>query len=165
MQYILHTVNMFKIQIICLGKLKEKAFLELEKEYLKRLSPFAKVKVVELSEIGYRKNDSVDTVKAKEAEMIKKHIPDGSMVILLEENGLLRNSVDFAQFMERISSLGQEIVFIIGSGVGLHTSLKDVANYTISLSKLTFPHNFARVLLEEQIYRAWTIISGKEYHK
>jgi 23S rRNA (pseudouridine1915-N3)-methyltransferase len=156
---------MFKIKIICLGKLKEKAYVELEKEYLKRLSPFAKVKLVELSEVPYRKSDDMDKVKAKEADLVKKHISDGSMVILLEEKGTLRNSVDFASFMERISGLGQEIIFVIGSGVGLHKSLKDYANYTISLSLLTFPHNFARIMLEEQIYRACTIISGKEYHK
>ncbi len=156
---------MFKIRIICLGKLKEKAFVELEKEYLKRLSPFAKIKVVELPEVPYRQKDSLDKVKEKEAEAIQRQIPDNSMVILLEENGTLRNSKDFSNFLERIGGLGQELVFIIGSGVGLHPSLKDIANYTISLSPLTFPHNFARVLLEEQIYRACTIITGKNYHK
>ncbi len=156
---------MFKIKIICLGKLKEKSFVELEKEYLKRLSPFAKVKLIELPEVPYRKSDEIDRVKMKEAESIRKQIPEGSMVILMEEKGTLRNSVDFAKYLERISSLGQEIVFVIGSGVGLHKSLKENSNYSISLSLLTFPHNFARILLEEQIYRACTIISGKEYHK
>jgi 23S rRNA (pseudouridine1915-N3)-methyltransferase len=86
-------------------------------------------------------------------------------VILLEEKGTLRGSRDFANFLERIGGLGQEIIFVIGSGIGLHTSLHSVANYQISLSPLTFPHNFARVLLEEQIYRACTIIARKEYHK
>lgn len=156
---------MLKLKIICLGKFKEKAFVELEKEYLKRLSPFVKLKLVELPEESYRKSDDLDKIKLKEAETIQKHIPDGSMVILLEEKGTLRNSKEFAEFLERIGGLGQEIVFIIGSGVGLHSSLKQISNYTISLSPLTFPHNFARVLLEEQIYRACTIISGKEYHK
>ena len=156
---------MFKIRIICLGKFKEPAFIELEKEYLKRLSPFAKVKIVELSEEPYRNKDDIDKIKEKEAETIRKQIPDGALVILLEEKGSVRNSQEFASFMERISSLGQEIVFVIGSGVGLHSSLKEISNYSISLSPLTFPHNFARVLLEEQIYRAATIIAGKEYHK
>lgn len=156
---------MFKIKIICLGKLKEKAFAELEKEYLKRLSPFAKLRLVELSEVPYKKSADMERAKEKEAELITKHIPDGSLVIMLEEKGTLRNSKDFASFLERIGSLGQEIVFIIGSGAGLHKSLKDHSNYSISLSPLTFPHNFARILLEEQIYRACTILSGKEYHK
>jgi 23S rRNA (pseudouridine1915-N3)-methyltransferase len=156
---------MLKIKIICLGKFKEKAFVELEKEYLKRLSPFAKVKVVELPEQPYRENSDIDRIKQKEAEIIQKNIPANSMVILLEESGSLRNSKDFAEFLERIGGLGQELVFVIGSGIGLHESLKQVANYKISLSPLTYPHNFARVLLEEQIYRACTIIAGKPYHK
>jgi len=83
----------------------------------------------------------------------------------MQENGTLRDSIEFAATLDRLTSLGQELVFVIGSGVGLHPSLMDVANYTFSLSKLTFPHNFARILLLEQIYRAGTIISGKEYHK
>ena len=156
---------MLKIKIICLGKFKEKAFRELEKEYLKRLSPFAKVKLVELGEVSYRTSDDLDKVKSKEAELIEKHLSKDAIVILLEEKGTLRNSRDFAGFLERIGGLGQEIVFVIGSGIGLHESMHQVSNYQISLSSLTFPHNFARVLLEEQIYRACTIIARKEYHK
>jgi 23S rRNA (pseudouridine1915-N3)-methyltransferase len=156
---------MLKITIICLGKFKEKAFLELEKEYLKRLRPFAKVKLVELPEISYRASDDLDRVKQKEAELIAKHLDSSAVVILLEEKGVLRNSKDFASFLERLGSLGQELIFVIGSGIGLHDSLHARSNHQISLSPLTFPHNFARVLLEEQIYRACTIIARKEYHK
>ena len=156
---------MFKIRIIVLGKFKEKAFLDLEKEYLKRLTPFAKIKMVELPEIPYRANDNSDKVKEKEAAIIVKQLPDNAMVILLEEKGTLRNSKDFAAFLQRAGGLGKELVFVIGSGLGLHESLKQYSNYSVSLSPLTFTHNFARVLLEEQIYRACTIIAGKEYHK
>jgi len=156
---------MFKIKIITLGKFKEKAFLELEKEYLKRLNAFAKVKLVELPEVPYRGNDDIDRVKEKEAEKIIKQLPDGGIVILLEEKGAVRTSKDFATFIERTGGLGKELVFVIGSGVGLHSSLKAYSNYSISLSLLTFTHNFARVLLEEQIYRACTILAGKEYQK
>jgi 23S rRNA (pseudouridine1915-N3)-methyltransferase len=156
---------MFKIKIVCLGKFKEKAFHELEKEYLKRLSPFAKLKLIELGEVSYKTSDDLDRVKLKEAELIESHLSKNAIVILLEEKGTLRNSLEFANFLDRIGSLGQELIFVIGSGIGLHESLRQVANYTISLSPLTFPHNFARVLLEEQIYRACTIIKGKEYHK
>jgi 23S rRNA (pseudouridine1915-N3)-methyltransferase len=156
---------MLKIKIICIGKFKEKAYLELEKEYLKRLSPFAKVKIVELSEESYKSGDGISKAKEKEAEMLVKQLPEDGLVILLEEKGQERDSVDFASFLERIGGLGQEIVFVLGSGVGLHESLKSYANYTISLSKLTFPHNLARILLEEQIYRSCTIMVGKKYHK
>ena len=156
---------MFKIKIITLGKFKEKAYKELEAEFLKRLNPYAKIKVVEIAEEPYRKNDDIDRIKEIEAEKIVKQLPENSVVILLEEKGTLRNSVDFAGFLERTGALNKELVFVIGSGIGLHESLKQYSNYSISLSYLTFPHNMARVVLEEQIYRACTILAGKEYHK
>jgi 23S rRNA (pseudouridine1915-N3)-methyltransferase len=156
---------MFKIRIIALGKFKEPAYKQLEAEFLKRLSPFAKVKIVELPEIGYGKNQDLERVREEEAEKIIAQLPEGAVVILLEEKGNLRNSKDFAGFLERVGSLNKELAFVIGSGVGLHSSLKQYSNYSISLSPLTFPHNMARVVLEEQIYRACTILAGKEYHK
>jgi 23S rRNA (pseudouridine1915-N3)-methyltransferase len=156
---------MFKIQIIALGKFKEKAYIELEKEFLKRLSAFGKVKVIELPEVGYGKNQDLERVKEQEAEKIVKALPKDAVVILLEENGTLRDSKDFSKFLERIGSLGKELVFVIGSGIGLHSSLKEYSNYTISLSPLTFPHNMARIILEEQIYRACMILGNREYHK
>lgn len=156
---------MFKITIIALGKFKEKAYVELEKEYLKRLSPFGKVKVLELAEIGYDKNQDIEKIKQQEAEKIIKTLPKDSVVILLEEKGSLRDSKDFSKFLERLGSLGKELVFVIGSGIGLHASLKEYSNYSISLSPLTFPHNMARVVLEEQIYRACMILANREYHK
>jgi 23S rRNA (pseudouridine1915-N3)-methyltransferase len=156
---------MFKIKIICLGKFKETAFRDLEKEYLKRLKPFAKVEVLELSEVSYKNENDIEKVKLAEAELILKRLPKDGIVIILEEKGQLRNSKDFATFLDRISNLGQELIFVIGSGVGLHESLRGRSNYAISLSPLTYPHNFARVLLEEQIYRACTIMNGKSYHK
>ena len=156
---------MLKIRIIVLGKFKEKAFLDLEKEYLKRLSVFAKIKILELPEIPYKQGQDREKIKQQEAEKIVKQLPDGAVVILLEEKGTLRNSKDLSVFLERIGGLGKELVFVIGSGIGLHQSLHQYSNYSISLSPLTFPHNMARVILEEQIYRACTILAGKEYHK
>ena len=156
---------MLKIKIITLGKFKEKAFTQLEQEYLKRLSPFTKLKLVEIPEIPYKQGQNLDSIKQKEAEKIVKQLPQDGIVILLEEKGTLRNSKDFAAFLQRTGGLGKELVFVIGSGIGLHESLKEYSNYSVSLSPLTFTHNFARVLLEEQIYRACTILVGKEYHK
>lgn len=156
---------MFKLRIITLGKFKEPAYKELEAEFLKRLTPFAKVKIIELPEIGYGKNQELEKVKEQEAEKIIKQLPENGVVILLEEKGTLRNSKDFSTFLERVGGLGKELVFVIGSGIGLHSSLKQYSNYSVSLSPLTFPHNMARVVLEEQIYRACTILAGKEYHK
>ncbi len=121
--------------------------------------------LIELPEVPYFDNSDIDAVKEKEAGKIIKQLPEGGIVILLEEKGALRNSKDFATFLERTGGLGKELVFVIGSGVGLCPSLKSYSNYSMSLSPLTFPHNFARVLLEEQIYRACTILAGKKYHK
>ena len=156
---------MYKIKIVVLGKFKEPAYKDLEKEFLKRLSPFAKVKVIELPEVAYGKNADVERVKLQEAETIVKQLDNQAIVVLLEEIGTLRNSKDFAGFLERVAGTGREIIFVLGSGLGLHDSLKQHSNYGISLSLLTFPHNMARVILEEQLYRACTILSGKEYHK
>lgn len=156
---------MFKIKIIALGKFKEKAYLQLEQEFVKRLSPFAKVKIVELPEVPYRGKDNIEHVREKEAEKIIKHLPEAGIIILLDEKGIQRDSKNFAKFIERIGGIGRELVFVIGSGLGLHESLKPYANHTISMSQMTFPHNMARVILEEQIYRAVTILKGKEYHK
>lgn len=156
---------MLKIKIIALGKLKEIAYTDLEKEFLKRLPPFAKVKVFELAEVSYGKNPDLEKVKQQEMELIVKHLPSDGIIILLEEKGTQRTSRDFAKFLDRIGGLGSEIVFVLGSGVGLSKDLHQYSNHIISLSLLTFPHNLARILLEEQIYRACTILAGKEYHK
>jgi 23S rRNA (pseudouridine1915-N3)-methyltransferase len=145
---------MFKIRIICLGKLKERSFAILEEEYLKRLQPFAKLKLEELKEVPYKSTGEVDRIRSKEAELVLGRIPNDSLVVLLDERGVLRDSRDFADFFGRIAGLGREIVFVIGSGVGAGEALRARANHVLALSPLTFTHNFARVLLEEQIYRA-----------
>lgn len=156
---------MFKIKIIALGKFKEKAYKELENEFLKRLSPFAKIKIAELPETPYRENLDLEKAKEREAEKIIKALPDDGVVILMEEKGTVRDSQNFSVFLQRLGQLNKEIVFVLGSGIGLHESLKHYSNYSVSLSPLTFPHNMARIILEEQIYRACTIITGKKYHK
>lgn len=156
---------MYKIKIVALGKFKEQAYKDLEKEYLKRLSPFAKIKVVELPEVSYGKNADIEQVKEQESESIIKQLAEDSLVILLEEKGTLRDSKEFSIFLDRIGAMGREIIFVIGSGLGLHKSLKQYSNYSLSLSSLTFPHNMARVILEEQIYRASMISNKREYHK
>lgn len=156
---------MLKITIVCVGKFKEKSYVSLEKEYIKWLKPYAQMRVVELPEVSYGKNPDKERVKFSEAQEIEKKIPKGGLVILLDEKGQERNSKDFAQFIERLGTLGQEIVFVIGGGLGLHQSLRAVSNYQVSLSQLTFPHNLARIFLEEQLFRAFTILTGRDYHK
>ena len=139
--------------------------MDLEKEYLKRLRSYAKIEVIELPEVPYHVHQDLNLIKEKEAAKIIKQLPENGIIILLEEKAITRNSHDFAQFLQRTGGLGKELVFVIGSGIGLHESLKQYSNYSISLSPLTFPHNLARLILVEQIYRACTILTGKEYHK
>ncbi len=154
-----------KITIFCIGKFKESGFKELEAEYLKRLRPYVKLRVEELPEVSYGTEDMIPKAKDEEARQVLKRVSADAVVIALEEKGFVRNSVEFSEFLERIGSLGREVVFIIGSGVGISDLIRQRANHIISLSPLTFTHNFARVILEEQLYRAITIMTGKAYHK
>ncbi|HYF05018.1 MAG TPA: 23S rRNA (pseudouridine(1915)-N(3))-methyltransferase RlmH [Patescibacteria group bacterium] len=156
---------MFKFTIITLGKFKEKAYLELEKVYMKRLKGFSKISLVELPEVPYKTEAQKEQAKVLEAEKIIRNIPEGSIVILLDEKGSQKTSKDLSMFIERLGSFGEQITFVIGSGAGLHPNLKGYSNYQISLSLLTFPHNLARLMLVEQLYRCLTIIKGIEYHK
>jgi 23S rRNA (pseudouridine1915-N3)-methyltransferase len=106
-----------------------------------------------------------EKTKRQEAEAILKRVPADAVLILLDERGVERTSEDFSLFIERMASFGRELVFVLGGGLGTDQVIKERANHVVALSKLTFPHNLARIFLEEQIYRACTIIAGKEYHK
>lgn len=150
--------------MIVLGKLKETAFAELEAEYLKRLRPMAKVNFIELPEESYRPGQE-DKARKKEAARILKLFKPEQFVVALDEKGKAVSSQLFAMKFAGHRVSGQEIVFVIGSGIGLDDKVKARANWLFSLSPLTFTHNFARVLIEEQIYRALTILSGRNYHK
>lgn len=156
---------MLKLTFIVIGKFKERAFIELEDEYLKRLNPYASIKIVEIPEIAYKKEKDAERARKKEAEKIEKYITEGAFVAALDERGKTLTSEKFARALAPFNATGREIIFIIGSSTGLDDRIKKKANWLLSLSLLTFTHNFARVLLEEQIYRATTILSGKIYHK
>lgn len=155
---------MFNLHIICLGKLKEAYWREAEVEYLKRLKPYAKIKITELPEEPFREYDDAEKIKAKEAEKIRKALPDNAIVIALHERGKPYTSPDFAQFLEKNSSHGEELVFIIGGPLGLHESILQETRQQWSLSPLTFPHQMVRTILLEQLYRGATILQGKKYH-
>ena len=156
---------MLKITIVAMGKLKERAFLELENEYLKRLRPYAKIQIVELKEFGYKKEKDSAKARRKEAGTILKYMAPGSLVVALDEKGKTITTEKFANILRAQSVTGKNIVFVIGSSTGLDEKIKNKANWLLSLSEMTFTHNFSRVLLEEQIYRACTILAGKIYHK
>ena len=155
-----------KIKIIALGKIKEKFLKEGIDEFLKRLTPYASVEIIELSPIAIKDENLTEKVLEQEAEKILSHIKPQSYVITLEINGKHLSSEDFAQKIDTLTNDGiGEIIFVIGSSCGLGKSVSARADFKMSLSKMTFLHQFARLILVEQIYRAFKIIKGETYHK
>ena len=155
-----------KIKIIALGKIKEKFLKEGIDEFLKRLTPYASVEIVELSPIEIKDENLTSKTLEQEGEKILAQIKQNSYVITLEIGGVMLSSEKFAQKIEEIANQGcNEIVFVIGSSCGIAPSVSSRADLKLSLSKMTFLHQFARLLLVEQIYRAFKIQKGETYHK
>jgi 23S rRNA (pseudouridine1915-N3)-methyltransferase len=157
------------IEIVAVGKLKENYLKEAQKEYLKRLSRFCKIKVVEVNEEKAPQSPSPaqdEIIRQKEAQRIKKAIGKNSVVIALALEGKELDSVQFSESINSLMAEGKsELSFIIGSSTGLDAELIKDAHYRFSLSKLTFPHQLARIILLEQLYRAFKIINNETYHK
>ncbi|MBD3311391.1 MAG: hypothetical protein GF349_02755 [Candidatus Magasanikbacteria bacterium] len=154
---------MLKIHIVLIGKLKENYWIQAEKEYLKRLSPYAKVTITSVPERSFGKGDDKERVKKIEGEKLKKYL-GGGIVVAMDESGKQMDSIEFAKFLGDNSTKGEEIKFVIGGPLGLDKSIIEKVDYVVSLSKLTFTHQIARIILIEQIYRAATIINNKKYH-
>lgn len=152
---------MLKINIVCVGNLKDKFFIEACEEYLKRLSRFCNCSVVELKE--YTNLNNTQQIKKQEGEEIIKHLK--GYVILLDVKGSQISSEEFALNLQKISIANSEVTFVIGGSYGVSEEVKQKANKTISVSKMTFPHRLFRVMLLEQIYRAFTILNNVGYHK
>ena len=159
---------MIKITLITLGKLKEKYLRDAVEEYAKRLSRYCKLDIIELSPVTLSDNPSqseIDTALLKEAETIEKRIPDGSIVTALCVEGKSNTSEQLAEFVEKNTNEGKNMCFIIGSSFGLGDTVKQKSNLKLSLSAMPFPHQLFRVMLLEQIYRAFKISEGSTYHK
>ena len=155
-----------KIKIIALGKIKEKFLKDGIDEFLKRLTPYASVYIIELSPIEIRDENLIQKALEQEGERILANIKNDSFVITMEILGKQLSSEDFAQKINEISMSGiSELVFVIGSSCGLSPIVSNRANFKLSFSKMTFLHQFARLLLVEQIYRAFKILKGETYHK
>ena len=155
-----------KIKIIALGKIKEKFLKDGIDEFLKRLTPYASVEIVELTPIEIRDENLTQKALEQEGEKILANIKNDSFVITMEILGKQLSSEDFAQKINEISMSGiSELVFVIGSSCGLSPIVSNRANFTLSFSKMTFLHQFSRLLLVEQIYRAFKILKGETYHK
>ena len=155
-----------KIKIIALGKIKEKFLKDGIDEFLKRLTPYASIEIVELTPIEIRDENLTQKALEQEGEKILANIKNDSFVITMEILGKQLSSEDFAQKINEVSISGiSELVFIIGSSCGLSPIVSNRANFKLSFSKMTFLHQFARLLLVEQIYRAFKILKGETYHK
>lgn len=150
------------IKIICLGKIKETYLKEAIEEYKKRISKYTDLEIIELQDEGIP--DSKTALK-KEKEKILKVINQKDYIITLEIEGEQTTSIELSKKIENIFINHSNISFIIGSSFGLDEEIKEKSNYKLSFSKLTFPHQLFRVMLLEQIYRAFKIINNEEYHK
>ena len=157
------------ITIIALGKLKEKYLTDAISEYSKRISAYGKLQIIELNPIRLSDNPSqteIDNALSKEAEEIKKKIPNNSYVFSLCIEGKEKSSESFAKAINDAAINGKSnIVFIIGSSFGLSPEIKNLSDFKLSFSPMTFPHQLMRVMLLEQIYRAFQINNNGKYHK
>ena len=150
------------IKIICLGKVKEKYLQDGIDEYIKRISKYTQVKIIELEDEGI-KDDKV--ALKKEKEKILKYLNTKDYIIVLDISGKEMTSLEFADKIDKTLIINSDITFIIGGSYGLDEEIKSLSNYRLSFSKMTFPHQLFRLILLEQIYRAYTINNNEEYHK
>lgn len=159
---------MMKIKIIALGRLKEKYLREAAAEYEKRLSGYCSLETTEIEPVHLPDRPSQVEIEAaleKEAQLILKRIPDGSAVFALCIEGNCFSSEEFSEQIAEFRSMGRNLVFIIGSSCGLAEKVKKKADKRLSFSPMTFPHRLFRIMLLEQLYRAFKIIEGGAYHK
>ena len=155
-----------KIKIIALGKIKEKYLQEGIDEFLKRLSPYAQVSIAEIPPVQIKDENLTQKALSEEGEKILSMVKPTDYLITMEIQGTQLSSEGFAEKLNDLTKSGaQEVVFVIGSSCGLGKNVSERANFKMSMSKMTFLHEFARLLLIEQIYRAFTIIKGEKYHK
>ncbi len=153
---------MLKINIVCVGSIKEKFFIDAINEYKKRLSRFCSFNIVEVQEDAQEKSTlkKIDKESEKLLSMVK------GTVILLDREGTMVSSENLAEILDKLSSQGiSEISFVIGGSNGVNNELKNKAKYVYSFGKITYPHQLFRVVLSEQIYRAFSINAGLPYHK
>lgn len=160
---------MLNVTIICVGRLKDRFFEDASAEYLKRLKAYAKVAVTEIRAVELPQEPSEAEIAAaleKEGAEILRKIPAGASVVSLCIEGKLYSSEELAEHFRRSANSGcSHVVFIIGGSYGLSDAVKKQSDVRLSMSRMTFPHRLARVMLLEQIYRGFKINAGEKYHK
>ncbi|MBU5486305.1 23S rRNA (pseudouridine(1915)-N(3))-methyltransferase RlmH [Clostridium sp. MSJ-11] len=157
------------ITIISVGKIKEKYLKDAIGEYSKRLGRYCKLDMIELPDEKTPDNASEKEelqIKEKEGDLILKNIKDNMFVIALDLNGKELTSISFSNFINELGVKGESnLTFVIGGSLGLSSQVLNRANYKLCFSKMTFPHQLFKVMLLEQIYRAYRIMKGEPYHK
>ena len=161
---------MQKVNILCIGKIKEKYFSQASDEYAKRLQAFCKLRIIELAEEKIRDNNpnsaQIAEVLQAEGKRIMQKISPSDYVIALCIEGRLCSSEELANTLNTLAVTGRSTVdFVIGGSYGLSDEVKAAADEKLSMSRMTFPHTMARMILTEQIYRAYEIASNGKYHK
>ncbi len=160
---------MMNVHLIVLGKLKEKYMKDFSAEYEKRLSAYCKLTVMELEPVKLSDNPSQSEIQnalSKETQMIIAKIPKNSYVFSMCIEGKQMSSEELSQKFDDIALMGKSsVVFIIGSSFGLSDEIKKMSDFKFSMSKMTFPHKLARIMLTEQIYRGFSISNNGKYHK
>ena len=158
-----------RITVLCVGKIKEKFYRDAIAEYEKRLSRYCKLEIVEVQDEKTPDHASENEellIKEKEAERMERYLKDGAYVIALAIDGKTLDSVELSERMEKLGTGGtSHIIFVIGGSLGLADRILKRADYHLSFSKMTFPHQMMRVVLLEQIYRAIKIMKNEPYHK
>ena len=150
------------IKLICIGKIKEVYLKDAIKEYTKRLSKYTKFDILELPDLNYNNNIKV---QKEEGNNILKHIKNNDNVIILDSLGKEMTSIELSSTLIKLEEKNSNLVFVIGGSYGLSEEVRKRANYTLSFSKLTFPHQLFRVIFLEQLYRTYKIRNNESYHK
>ena len=153
------------INVICIGKIKDKYIIEGIQEFTKRVQPFAKLKVIELKEDGNDSNREI-SIERESEEILKTLEKNKGYNILLDISGKNISSEDMAKEIETLTVKGVSTInFIIGGSYGVSQKIREASNFRLSFSKMTFPHQLMRLILMEQIYRWLSILKNTKYHK
>lgn len=154
-----------KIKLICIGKTGKDFLIAGEQEYLNRLKHYVSMERIEIPDIKNAKSLSIDQIKELEGKEILSKLQSGDQLILLDENGKLFSSTEFADFLQqKFNQGGKGLVFVIGGAYGFSSEVYEKSIFKISLSKMTFSHQMIRMIFSEQVYRAMTILKGEPYH-
>ena len=154
-----------KTIFLVIGKTTDKRIEQLTDEYIGRINHYMPFRLEVIPELRNAKSLSQEQQKEQEAELIKKYLQPGDYIILLDEHGKERRSIEFAQWMQkRMAASPRRLVFIVGGPYGFAPQIHKMAQEEISLSQMTFSHQMIRLLFVEQVYRAMTILNGEPYH-